>query len=438
MVQTPDVSNEVNEDEIIVGKEGQVQLPLSALKQDIATPGESMGNLMAFTASLDDEVEEAKRKREQLEAEEARRLEEERLEYEKKNQFQDVVVDEVEPAQATTTSEPVAAPDLTSLKVKKVDTKNKVKLFSEQLLKKKARAFSTKVPLPNSGYTASVIGLSSPEMRNYSETLSGLDRFGQMEFKYKTLYSKIVETSIGDMDFDTFLNKTALLEYEILSYALFSSTFPEKSTYPYNCPKCNTRSDFTYYNKQYLDTHEGDTEKRAKTLNAMREVLKGQAISAKELFEESETSKLTRKYLKDSKIVVELRHPTLHDQLYDVINNATEDLIVNNEALINLMPFIKTVYYPTDETVDGAPEDIEYITLDDIDMKVNALNTITDADDDELAMAIEKNILEKYTIQFTLRPPKCPFCGHMATPEPVNFEQMLFMTRQIRTAMRNS
>ncbi len=433
----PIVNSEINTPEqtsstdTIIGREGQPQLTKDALEKDQSTPGASMGNLQSFAEGLDAEVEEAMAERELYEKQNKLREAEEKNREAMENQFSDIETvseeDSVEEVKEDMSF-------LNSLRIKKVKDDKKSKLFGEVLKNKKAKAYTTKVALPNSGYTASLAGLSSPEQRNYSDTLSNLDRYGAMEYKYRTVHEKMLQTSIGDMDFDTFLKRTALLEFEVLFYGIFSSTFPEKSKYPFTCPKCSGKSEFVYYNKQYLDTHENDSEKRKRVLSSMRQVLTGEAIDAKELYENSETNGRYRKFLKNSKIVVELRHPTLYDQLNDVIKNATDQLIESNEALINLMPFITNVYFPVNE--DG--EESEYIALDSIEDKMNALNIIDDEDDDALTEAIEKLILSKYTINFTLRPPKCPLCGHTPDAEPVNFESMLFMTRQIRAVMKHS
>ena len=404
-------------------------------------PQKSKGSLEKFVSEgMDAKIEEAKADAEERERVARIEAETKAKEEQKTSAFKDVVVDE---PKEESVQESVDNSNLNALRLKKVDNnsadKNTTRLFSDVLKKKKNKAFRTKVVLPNSGYSASIIGLSSPEMRNYNDTLSGLDLFGQLEFKYKTLFEKIVETSIGEMDFDTFLKRTALLEYEILNYGLFSSTFPEKSTYPWRCAKCGSETQFTYENKAYLDTHENDSEKKAEVLAAMRKVLKGEAINAKELFDDSETANNYRVLLKDSKIIVELRHPTLYDQLYDTVANTDQQLIENNEALINLMPFISAVYFPTNEEVENVPvEQLEYLKLTTVSDKINALNIVDDADDDALSSAIEKNILSKYVITFTMRPPKCPNCGNVPEPEPINFETMLFMTRQIRMSTRNS
>lgn len=410
-------------------------LTRSDFMDDETTPSEKMEHLQAFAKSTYSEVEEAKKKKEAYERERRMKAEKEKQEKSKIEEYKDIVVDKP----TTTTLSGPKQKDSTVVKmpniknIKTVKSSSIYEAFGDQMRKRRESAFSTKVPLPVSGYTASMLGLSSPEIRDYSETLAGLDRFGQMELRYRTVFEKIKQTSAGEMDFETFLKSTALLEFEILMYGLFSSSFPEQNTYPYFCSHCKGKMEFTYENWQYLDTSEEDPEKRKVVLSSIRKVLEGQS-DGKEMFINSDVTSTIRKYLNHSKIIVELRHPTLHDQLYDVLGNINDEN-VKNPTLVNIMPFIKKVYLPTIETIES--DEPEYIVLEDLDQKVTALTTIDETDDDELAIAIQDEILSKYNIKFTLRTPKCKSCGADSEAIPVSFEDMLFTTRQTRLRSKN-
>lgn len=421
-------------EKVIVGGEGQTQLPLEALKQDQTTPGSSMSNLQNFVENdMDAKIEEAKKEREQWEAEQAKLKEQEALENkeeELKEQFQDEIIEEK-------TEQEVAdemIPDLTSIKVMK--PKNLDETFNNIILKEKEEAVKTKVLLPISGYSASLIGMSSPEIRNFSNTLNNLDSFGYLDAKYKNVYRRITETSVGEMSYETFLKRTALMEYEILAYGLFSSSFPDENKYPFECPNCKARDTFVFNNKQFMQLPDDreHPEKRKAIEDALLGVIKAEATNAQDFFEHADTNTLVRKYLKHSRIIVELRHPTLFDQLNDVVRNVSDELIEEAEEIVNLMPFIYRVYYPTPETIhDEVPT---YIELDDVNKKVRALMKLNDEDDDKLAEEINNEILSKYKVKYALKAPKCRICGHDVPAQGVIFDQMLFMMRQIRITKR--
>lgn len=426
----------------INGKE--VELPKEALERDTATPVETMGKLDSLVSNMEAEAEEAKKKYEIYEAEQRQKEREARILASQKEEFHDKIIEE----ESEKSKEP--AKDLTSIKIKK--TKNIVKKFDSILNKKRKEAYSTKVILPNSGYTASIVGMTAPEIRTASETMAKLDKFGYLDYKYKNLYKKIVETSVGEITYDTFLRRTALLEYEILSYGLFASTYPDVNEYPFNCPKCGCQTTFKFNNQEFLDV-EFDVpeeeynqmndeekarfkvrkEKSKKTIEAMTQILKGQTIDAQELFDEASTNKLTRKLLPDSKIIVDLRHPTLYNQLFDVVQKLSEDIINNNAAVVNMLPFISKVYFPDPDSEDM--EDPDYLELDDVTQQIQALNTIDDSDDEELSKAIVENIMEKYVVTYSLKAPKCK-CGYKPEPTRFQFDELLFTMRQIQSIIK--
>lgn len=404
------------------GEEG-FEISADALTKDRYTPGASMGHLGKFaTEEMDKRVEAAKKEREDYENKKKQEEELANIESKKASEFEDDIVEEEE-----SEKEEEEKIDLTSIKIKK--TKDITSVFTKMINKKRETAFTTKAVLPRSGYTANVRGMSSPEIRNYSRTASNLDSYGYLKYKYQELYKRITETSLGEMDFDTFLKRTALMEYEILNHALFSSTFPDKSQYPFNCPKCEAKDTFIYYNKDFLDYQEDDHEKREAILNDLREVLKGQLDPVK-LFEEAATANYIRQYLKHSKIIVELRHPTLYDHLNDVTKNLTEQMIDDNEEIVNILPFIHKVYFPTEETIDNERPD--YYELDTVPLMIQGLNTLDTEDDAELSQAITDKILAQYRIKFSIKPPACRLCGYQPEKEYIDsFDSMLFTMHQI-------
>lgn len=393
--------------------------------------------LQAFTESTYKEVEEAEKIAKEAIAKKKIEEEKNRIEKAREEEYKDNIIEptHVESKKENTDESTVHLPNMKNIRTVKTD--NIYQAFGEQMQKRRETLFSTKVPLPLSGYTASIIGMSSPDIRDYSETLAGLDRYGKMELKYRTVFERIIKTSAGPAldSFDDFLKGTALMEFDILMFGLFSSSFPEKNTYPFRCQNenCKANMEFTYYNKQFLDTKEEDLEKREQILSSIRNVIMGQS-NGEETFRTSEVSgKIIRKTLKHSKIIVELRHPTLYDHLYDVMKYVPQGN-VEHPTLVNLMPFIRKVYYPTIDTVMN--DEPDYLLLTDFDQKIQALSCIDQYDDEDLATAIDE-ILSKYQITFTLRTPKCKSCGAGSIALPVDFEEMLFTMQQIQLLSKN-
>lgn len=431
------ISVDMTKEEVSDKKLPGTNLSVEGLKQDNATPGRALSSLEKYR--IESEAEAARAEvlykaelEKQKTAEEFQKRKEE-----SEKQFNDTIIeqvdDEVIEETATNDIKDVTKVDLTSIKIKK--TKDEGIKFKSMIDKKKKQSYFTKGILPVSGYTASLIGMSSPEIRNASDVMGGLDRFGYLKYKYENIFKRITETSIGSMTFDTFLKRTALMEYEVLAYCLFNSTFPDTNEYPFVCPKCGKRSSYKFDNKDFLNVNldESDPDTKArneKVLSAMLNVLKGEVVNAQEIFDEADVNKLTRKLLKDSMIIVELRHPTLWNQLYDVVDKLSDTVMDANPAITNILPFISKVYFPDPESADEQNPD--YIELSNPVYQVEALNQLSVTDDENLAKEINDKILSQYVVSYSLKQPACPQCKHKAPNQAILFDNMLFTMHQIK------
>lgn len=432
-----EVTPEMNPSEIIVGSEDQVQLDLEALSKDATTPGESMKHLEDFVKKQELEVEAAREIYEKRKAQDEAAKAFNQKQEQRKQLFKDEIIEEgKEPEQVkeqnvektVTTNKP--SRDLSRLKVVKPVDESKV--FISYMSEKKKKAASTTVPMPNSGYTASLRGMSSPEIRDASISLNSKDQFGSWDFLYKTIYDRITETSIGEMDYITFLRSTALTEVQTLLYGLFDATYPDTNEYPGRCYKCNNRFDFKYENRRFLHIDDEDKYEASKDIRAL---IAGQSIDAKAFFNTSNTNTLVREELDHSGVIVDLRHPTLYNQLYDVIKQLVDDRIDTeavSEVTLNRMPYIEAVYIPIN------PDNLDegYYKLEDLMTKVNVLSQLDEYDDAKLELAISDEILSKYKIYYRMDDVKCPICGETVPGGDVDFRSMLFMMQQIKSDIK--
>ena len=176
-------------------------------------------------------------------------------------------------------------------------------------------------------------GFSSPALRNVSAELAQYDKdFGATDYRYRLVHSKIKDTTIGSMDYMTFLKNTSLLELDIFFYGIVCSTYPDKNQFPGKCPnpKCEAKFKYDYFNKDYLKVTSENVSEFTEKVAAL---LKGQAINPEEILKMHLLTWLLEKFC-DSGIMVELRHPTLYDHLYDVLQTLED----KNSSLINSMP----------------------------------------------------------------------------------------------------
>ena len=442
----------------------ELGLTKADLKKDMTTPAKFMSDLKKISDDMDKEAENAKKEYERKKQEYENKQEIEQIREEKKSDFDDEYIDEekkrekeperiyvdsigaantedekIEEEKKEETSEKEDKPTkvvLTNVKIKKIKSENEeFTIFNELLKKRNKKHKTTRVALINSGYIADIGPLSSPEIRDLSGALASKDQFGYWEFLYKIIHEKVTSTSIGQMDFETFLKSTALIELEILMYGLFSSTYPEKNSFPTKCanPKCNSRFSFEYHNSNYMVFDDMDKEGNSPTLTRFRQLVSSQAIDAKGFFKQSKTNTLYRKVLEDSGYIVEIRFPTLYNHLYDVIAQmVSEGLQDASDVTLNRMPYIEKVLVPTDEN-DPSKGYYEFTKLD---QKVTLLTDLSEDDDMELAEAISEFVLEQNHIIFKMHDVHCPACKMKLEDEKVNFRDLLFMTHQIRSVRK--
>lgn len=421
----PKKEKEIDMDEKI----GNYGLTRRDLTLDPRTPAETMGNLSKFTEEYSKEVEAEKAKIDKLRAQEEADAALKKLQEEKKNasKFNDEIIEDDQEKEIT--DRPKI--DVTAIKIKKVD--DSAKAFNEILEKRKKKLRTTSVPLSNSGYIAHMMGLSSPEIRDISMSLRTRDQFAYWDYLYQTIYEKIQSTSMGNMSYETFLKSTALSELDILLYGMFCSTYPDKNDFPITCPNpaCNSKFEFSYYNSQYLDI---DPEDKSAATEAMRNLVAGQTnVDPTEFFRNSNTNSVFRVPLESSGMIVEVRHPTLWNQLHDVIKQLVDNQVEKaSDVTLNRMPYVQKILVPVDE--DNL--DAGYYEFEDLMKKVSLLTNLDEEDDLALEEGISDNILDKYKINFKVKGIACPTCCKPIPDEAVDFRDLLFTIHQIRSVKK--
>lgn len=432
-------------------KIGDLGLTKRELEADMTTPAQNMSNLKKFAEKLDIEAEVAKEQYGKKKEEEETKKEIEEMMNEK-TEFDDEVIDDEEESVEEKETKKIVDNDsaektadetdekkkiiLKDVKIRKIKDKSKKdNFFNELIVRRRKRQKTTRVPLICSGYIADMSPLSSPEIRDLSNALRTKDAYGYWEFLYKIIHEKIASTSIGSMDFETFLKSTSLNELEILLYGIFCSSYPDKNSFPAKCPnsKCGLEFNFEYANDDYMVFDDMDENGNSKIKDRMRELVAAQAIDAKKFFKESLTNTLYRVPLPDSGYIVELRHPTLYNQLHDVIKQMVEQQLEDaSDVTLNRLPFVEKVLIPYDE------EDPEagYIEYEEMDKKITLLSALTEDDDVELEEAISDNILSTSHISFRMHDVTCRVCGAKLMDEDVDFRSLLFMIHRIRSVKR--
>lgn len=301
--------------------------------------------------------------------------------------------------------------DISVLKTKKTKKKD-----FDKIIKNINSPYVTPVCLPLSGYTARIKGCSAYELMSLIE--NGNNALLDAQTKWSLIHSKIESTSIGDMDYNTFLMNTAASDYNNLIYGILCATYPNNDSIPYTCPKCKT---------EYIHEYSVKSLIRAEKMN---DSLKDQFMKvvdasvnerdASDLHDNSPITKVTTIKLPSSGIIVEVQVQSA----YDLINNSIKGLSNNKDAKYAqaaiLSTLVKTIYMEDTEANDGS-----YFEITDA-MEIAQVIYRLNERDILIMKKFGDELMGGMTVEYGFMSMKCPKCGHFIPSLPVEPDNLLF------------
>ena len=237
--------------------------------------------------------------------------------------------------------------------------------------------------------------------------------------KWTLIHSKIESTSIGKMDFNTFLNNVASMEYDILVYGILCATFPDEDTFTLKCPKCKSDIEHKYYVRSLLRAEEMSDKLKEK----VKEVADASYTEnkAKECFNNSLlNSELTIK-LPGSELICTLGVQNAYSFIYDSVNAIDKLDAKYNQATI-LTSAISTIFVPN-------PDDNgeTYLEIDDTEDKIKFVYSL-DAKDISILSTKIGEITEGMQFTFGLMDINCQNmkCKNHVNSIEVELDTILF------------
>ena len=255
--------------------------------------------------------------------------------------------------------------ELQSIKTKKAKTG-----IADKILQKRNSVRNTTVVLPISGLTMVMKGCSTFELMGLitGDTVNVMT----LVAKWTLIHSKIESTSIGKMDFNTFLNNVASMEYDILVYGILCATFPDEDIFPLTCPMCKTEIEHHYEMRSLLRAEEMSDKLKEK----VKEVADASFTEkmAKECFDNSIlNTELTIK-LPDSEFICALSVQNAYSFIYDSVNAIDQLDQKYNQATI-LTSGISKIFVPNPDD-DGET----YLEIDDTEDKIKLVYSLNAKD----------------------------------------------------------
>ena len=307
--------------------------------------------------------------------------------------------------------------EVETIELKSIKTKKAKSGVADRILQKRNTVRNTNIVLPISGITMVMKGCSTFELMGL---ITG-DQVNVMTLvaKWTLLHSKVESTSIGKMDFNTFLNNVASLEYDILVYGVLCATFPDEDTFPLTCPMCKTDIEHKYEMRSLLRAE----EMSEKLMGMVKHVADNSYTEemAKKCFDESVLNTEKSILLPDSEFICTIGVQNAYSFIYDSVNAIDKLEEKYNQATI-ISSAVSKIFVPNPDD-DGAT----YLEVDDTTDKIKLIYSLNAKDISILSTKIGE-ITEGLEFKFGLMDITCPNkkCRHHVNSVEVELDTILF------------
>jgi hypothetical protein len=249
-----------------------------------------------------------------------------------------------------------------------------------------------------------------------SMTNSSGDIYATKQKLYKTIHSKINTTSVGKIDFKTWLKVTSFYDLPSLMYGIYCQTFPGDTTFEISCRHCQENTDVVVNNDTLISV------KDEETYSKLNEIINNNK-KAEDLLNNSIVNKYSRSVLPESKILVDIQTPSLWNHL-ELLASVDKRTIGEMEDVIGTMMFIKNLFVLDMKELQrtGKPK---YYPISDKNQIINILRNLEVYDAKALGDAIAERS-DKYAIGYKIQNFKCSKCSNDVGEIPVDVEQLLF------------
>jgi len=272
-----------------------------------------------------------------------------------------------------------------------------------------------------SGYTANMSGLTLAE-KNAINNSDG-DIFQMRQKLYQTVYKKIHSMSIPKPDYNNWLKITSFNDLSTLLFGIYCQTFIDNNEFDITCGKCGKNTSVVVNNKTLIEVRDRKTyEKRDEIISSIK--------TGEELVAASIVHKDERVMLNDSKIIVDVSTPSLHDHLA-LLKISNQKTLQEYADAFSAMLFISHMYMlDLNQTYNTG--NATYYEITDKARLLNILLKLSNKDGEQLENAIEEK-LGKYKIDYEIHNVTCSHCKTKLPGIPVDIETILF-TRINRTS----
>lgn len=258
------------------------------------------------------------------------------------------------------------------------------------------------------------------ESLNYNEisalTNSTLDDFASQVLLAQTIHSKINTTSVGKLSYEQWIAITSHYDIDSFLYGIYIQTFPGDTKFNITCGHCKDNIEAVVNNDTLI------SGKNESTYANLQELLNNHN-NAKDLINKALVNSTQRVLLPDSKIIVDIKLPTIKKHL-DLVGSVNKNVKDKTSHILSLMIFLeKMLMVDVKKSMQsGTPC---YYEVKEREKIARVISQLSFDDAKAFSKAIE-DMVEKYAVEYKIKSFKCPKCHEELGEIPVDMETLLF------------
>lgn len=265
-----------------------------------------------------------------------------------------------------------------------------------------------------SGYIAYMQSLKYSDLSSLENSTGGF--YAGRQRLYKTIYDKLNTTSVGKVDFKTFLQMTSLYDVPSLMYAIYCQSFKTEVEFTVKCPHCEEEMNIKVHNKGLL------LIRNEEVYNNIENIMASYS-TPQEAIEKSLVSNRIKVVLPNSKMIVEVKIPTLYKYL-EIIGSVKPEKFEELQDILGMMVFIDKVY-KLDIANLVKNKKVSYYEIINKDEIAKTVANLELEDSTEIQKIIAKET-EKYAIEYAIKGMTCRHCKKDIGNIPVDMEELTF------------
>ena len=265
-----------------------------------------------------------------------------------------------------------------------------------------------------SGYAAYMQSLKYSDLSALENSVGGF--FSGRQRLYKTIWEKINTTSVGRVDFKTFLEMTSLYDVPSLLYGIYCQTFKTEVEFTVKCSHCEEEMPIKVPNKGLI------LVKDEETYANISEIMGGLS-TPEEVINKSLINHRIKLVVPESKMLFEIKIPTLYKYL-QVIGSVKPEKFEEMQNILGMMIFIEKAYKLDIGALVKSGE-VKYYPIEDREELAKVVSELELADSAELQKIIAEET-NKYAISYAIKGLTCRHCKTKIENIPIDMEELTF------------